>query len=268
MLLLLLLLSGPCLFASVAVTNLKTEYLTNPLGLDRLHPRFQWDLVGEATTRGLVQKSYHIKVGTVAADGSVWDSGVVASNKTYQIEYTTTGYKPGRPLASATVYRWAVTVTTTTTAATTLEAASTTSTSTSVTTTTAATTTASAPALFSMGILTDADWTASGSGVANFIGKSSTGLKRSPWFRKTFTMPAALPAAALDAAAGAGGGGAAQPSPTALVHLASVGYHELYVNGMSAASLLPSTANANGEPVLLPSVSYLPKRVLYVGEDS
>ena len=259
---LLLLLAGPCLCASVAVTNLKTEYLTNPLGLDRLQPRFQWDLVGEATTRGLVQKSYQIKIGTAAADGSVWDSGVVASNKTYQIEYPTTGHKPGRPLASATVYRWAVTVTTTTSTAAkagNYPSASAVSFSTASTSTSVATTTASAPALFSMGILTDADWTISGSGVATFIGRSVPGLKRAPWFRKTFTMPAG--------AGGGAGGGAALPPPTALVHLASVGYHELYVNGMSAASLLPSTVDANGEPVLLPSVSYLPKRVLYVEED-
>ena len=40
---------------------------------------------------------------------------------------------------------------------------------------------------------------------------------------------------------------------TALVHLASVGFHELYVNGEMAAP----------DAVLLPSISYLPKRVLY-----
>jgi len=42
-------------------------------------------------------------------------------------------------------------------------------------------------------------------------------------------------------------------APTALVHLASVGYHELYVNGKMATP----------EAVLLPSISFLPKRVLY-----
>jgi alpha-L-rhamnosidase len=57
-----------------------------------------------------------------------------------------------------------------------------------------------------------------------------------PWFRKSFTLPPS------------------SSSAPALLYVASVGYHELTVNGKAAA---PPDA------VLLPSISYLPKRVLY-----
>ena len=56
------------------------RYLTNPLGLDKAAPRFQWEIVDNA--RGVLQLSYRISVGTDAADGSVWDSGVVSSAQT------------------------------------------------------------------------------------------------------------------------------------------------------------------------------------------
>ena len=104
----------------------------------------------------------------------------------------------------------------------------------------------SAPASFSMGMLTKAAW-----GAGSFIGMPlaaatvASSLPRPPappppticpWFRKSFT----LPARDLSAAG------------PALVSVASVGYHELFVNGQPAS-----------KGVLLPSVSYLPKRVLY-----
>jgi hypothetical protein len=57
------------------------RYLTNPLGLDKSAPRFQWVITD--STRGVLQASYRISVGTDAADGSVWDSGVVTSAQTY-----------------------------------------------------------------------------------------------------------------------------------------------------------------------------------------
>ena len=58
----LVLLAGGGL--AVTVTDLRTEYLENPLGLDRLHPRFQWSLTEpDAGARGLTQQSYRIRVG-------------------------------------------------------------------------------------------------------------------------------------------------------------------------------------------------------------
>ena len=82
--LLVLVLAGAGSGLAATLTDLRTEYLENPLGLDRPRPRFQWTLVDPA--RGLAQVSYRIKISTGGgADGSVWDSGVVASNKTYQV---------------------------------------------------------------------------------------------------------------------------------------------------------------------------------------
>eukprot|EP00729_Bicosta_minor_P026145 gene26145-10614_t len=109
----LMLLAG-CTAASVSpagfsVTNLRTEYLENPLGLDKARPRFSWELkftmhtlfvahylankagatldlvswpeytlskpkpverIANQGTRGLEQASYRLKVGD-------WDSGAV-----------------------------------------------------------------------------------------------------------------------------------------------------------------------------------------------
>jgi hypothetical protein len=204
----------------VVVSNLRTEYLENPLGLDKLQPRFQWEL--EGGQRGLVQVSYRIRVGTASADGSVWDSKDVDSAQNYQIKYG------GAALASGGLYHWSVSVATKTAG----EAS-------------AAAPATSAPAFFSMGMLTKAAW-----GAGSFIGMPAaaavaTSMQKPPappppaacpWFRKSFTLPA----------------GDLSAVGAALVSVASVGYHELFVNGQPAS-----------EGVLLPSVSYLPKRVLY-----
>jgi alpha-L-rhamnosidase len=89
-------------------------------------------------------------------------------------------------------------------------------------------------AVFSMGMLKQDDWT------AKFValGKSG-GHPQCPWFRKKFSV--------------------SEPEMTALragasaqLMVASVGYCEATVNGKAVT-----------EGVLLPSISYLPKRVMY-----
>ena len=148
----------------VSVGNLRTEYLENPLGLDKLQPRFQWEIEGGGEQRGLAQVSYRIQVGTASADGSVWDSKDVDSSKNYQVQYG------GPPLASGGLYHWSVSVVTQTAGedrqATTLAE--------------------SAPAFFSMGMLTKAAW-----GAGSFIGTPAPSPPSTcPWFRKSFTLPA------------------------------------------------------------------------------
>eukprot|EP01045_Picozoa_sp_COSAG04_P036369 COSAG04_NODE_8817_length_927_cov_2.205314_1_plen_128_part_10 len=92
---------------AVTIENLRTEYLENPLGLDKPAPRFAWELQAGAGQRGVAQQSYRILVGDKgAADGSVWDSKVVASNASFQVKYA------GPPLKSGAIYHWSVTVTT------------------------------------------------------------------------------------------------------------------------------------------------------------
>ncbi len=88
----------------------------------------------------------------------------------------------------------------------------------------------SAPARFSMGLLAAADWT------GPWIRYPTPLKKEHLWFRKTFSLP--------------------DKPASASIYVASVGYHELYVNGEKADA-----------SVLAPSVTRLDKRVLYVTYD-
>lgn len=65
---------------TVKASNLKTEYLVEPLGLDIVRPRFSWTCSG-----GTAQTAYRI----VARRGGVciWDSGNVTSSRMTHIEY-------------------------------------------------------------------------------------------------------------------------------------------------------------------------------------
>jgi len=77
-------------------TNLRCEYLKNPLGIDIAKPRLSWELVSEK--RGESQTAYRILVASSMEilnedRGDIWDSGRVESDRTYGIEYR------GNPLA-------------------------------------------------------------------------------------------------------------------------------------------------------------------------
>jgi len=65
----LLLLSFQCIvfsvFAQLKVHQLKTENLTNPIGLDVLQPYFSWQLVSDQ--RNTMQSGYELRVGTEPA---------------------------------------------------------------------------------------------------------------------------------------------------------------------------------------------------------
>lgn len=194
--------------AAILITDLKTEYLHNPLGLDRPQPRFQWRITQaeDDQARSVTQTSYRIHVRRFgSASWDVWDSQEVASTQNYQIKYG------GAALKSGTAYEWMVSVNTNSSAG-------------------GTTTSSSGVASFSMAMLKTSDWGGS------FIGMSESNRHVCPWFRKAFTVPST-------ATLGDG----------ALLYLASVGYQELYVNGQQVAP----------DDVLLPSISYLPKRVLY-----
>ena len=175
-----------------AVGNMTTNYLVNPLGLDKAKPRFSYEVVAEdEATRGLSQVDYRILIGnTGAADGSVWDSGIVASNASIQLRYG------GPALKSGTMYTWAVSVTVKQL----LDDES------------WAVNTATSPlATFSTGMFSQSEWTGS------FIGMPTTRpcpydptCTACPWFRKSF----ALPADALETGA-----------PTALLYVTSIGQY-------------------------------------------
>lgn len=95
--------------AGSTVEHLRCEYLEAPLGIDVRTPRLSWEL--SADERGIRQDSYRILVAS-SVDllnqnrGDVWDSGVVKSDQSSQVEYA------GPALRSKTLYFWKVVVAT------------------------------------------------------------------------------------------------------------------------------------------------------------
>ena len=92
------------------ITRLRSEYLTEPVGLDTPRPRLSW--VVESTERDVDQQAYRITVATspqlLDEDApDLWDSGVVDSAATQQIEYD------GQPLQPRQRVWWRVAVRTT-----------------------------------------------------------------------------------------------------------------------------------------------------------
>lgn len=85
-------------------------------------------------------------------------------------------------------------------------------------------------ASFSTGLLAPSDWKSS------WIRHPDAPAEQHIWFRKSFTLE--------------------HPTESAFLHIASMGYHELYVNGKKA-----------DDRVLAPALSRLDKRVLYVTYD-
>ena len=86
----------------MTVTEPKTEFYRQPLGIDVRQPAFSWQLEGENT----FQKTYRISVATDPAlieseTPDLWDSGTVSSDQTLVIY-------GGKPLESCTRYYWRV----------------------------------------------------------------------------------------------------------------------------------------------------------------
>src|SRR5262245_61985909 len=90
-----------------SATNLRCEYLENPLGIEEIKPRLSWQL--RDPRRGARQTAYQILVASspeiLARDkGDLWDRRRVKSNRTTQIEYR------GKPLKSRQRCHWKVRV--------------------------------------------------------------------------------------------------------------------------------------------------------------
>jgi len=86
-------------------SNLRCEYLRNPLGIDARQPRFSWVLAH--TGRGQKQSAYQVLVATRPEllgqdEGNQWDSGKVESEDSIQVPYN------GKPLESGHAYSWKV----------------------------------------------------------------------------------------------------------------------------------------------------------------
>ena len=91
----------------VQVTQLRCEYMTNPLGIDAARPRLSW--VIESERRGERQTAYQVLVagspGELQKDrGDLWDSGKVESSQSVHVNYA------GKPLVSGKRAWWKVRV--------------------------------------------------------------------------------------------------------------------------------------------------------------
>jgi len=89
------------------VTNLRCEYLTNPLGIDMEKPRLSWRI--ESARRGECQSAYQVLAASTPEllakeQGDLWDSGKVESNQSIQIEYG------GKALQARNICHWKVRV--------------------------------------------------------------------------------------------------------------------------------------------------------------
>ena len=85
------------------VVNLKTNYSTGIPTIDSKNPMFSWEITG--ATQSCFQIAYRVEVAySEDFHEKVWDSGIVESDKTYEIEYK------GKTLRCCKNYFWRVTV--------------------------------------------------------------------------------------------------------------------------------------------------------------
>ena len=90
---------------SLNLSQLRTEYKNNPLGIDVLNPRLSWQLVSDE--RNVRQAAYQIRVAQSEEAlqknrDLIWDSGKIISDASTQVVYE------GPALASRTKYFWQV----------------------------------------------------------------------------------------------------------------------------------------------------------------
>ncbi|MDR0686692.1 MAG: family 78 glycoside hydrolase catalytic domain [Dysgonamonadaceae bacterium] len=97
-------LNTGCLGQSLKVVNPRCEYMTDPVGISVLNPRFSWELESEEPNKR--QTAYRISVDTDEKflSENKWSSGIVRSGETNQIKYH------GPALKANTIYYWKVTV--------------------------------------------------------------------------------------------------------------------------------------------------------------
>ena len=94
-------------FAAASPVQLRTDHLTNPIGIDTPRPQFAWQ--SDATTPNWMQSSYQLLVATnednlVRGKADVWDSGRITSSDSINITYG------GPTLKPQTRYFWLVRV--------------------------------------------------------------------------------------------------------------------------------------------------------------
>ncbi len=192
--------------STLITTDLRCEYLRDPPGVDEKEPRLSWGLVAsDADAYGQRQTAYRILVSRTA-EALAHDRGDLWDSSGVESDRTTQIAYAGEPLTSGLDCFWKV----------------------RVRDENGVWSAWSQPARWSMGLLDPADWTARWIGsdqVVTDLGALPDQPLMDPWLRKSF---------ALDAV-----------PQRATIHVASVGYHELYVNGVRVgdAVLSPVTTD-------------------------
>ena len=74
----------------LSLSNLRCEYLSNPLGIDIARPRLSWEL--RDTRRGARQTAYQVQVASdeatlLGGTADLWDSGRIGSDNTAHVAY-------------------------------------------------------------------------------------------------------------------------------------------------------------------------------------
>lgn len=203
--LLCLLVITTALHAALTPLDLRCEFVRDPLGVDVANPRLFWKLQSEG--RGDKQTAYEILAASNADllshdTGDIWSSGKIKSSETIHIRYS------GKPLKSSQQIFWKVRV---------WDKAGKTS-------------EWSAPANWTMGLLTQADWR-----DAKWIGESTTNAATT-LLRREFTVKPGL--------------------QRALVHICGLGQYEFTANGIKA-----------GDDVISPGWTEYTKTCLYDTRD-
>lgn len=90
---------------AVQAVGLRTEYLTNPLGIDAAQPRLSW--VPSSAEELMTQRAYQVQVAeslVALSDGTplLWDSGKTEASQNWNVTYA------GSPLVSGGQYIWRV----------------------------------------------------------------------------------------------------------------------------------------------------------------
>lgn len=197
--------------------DLVCEYLKDPLGIDCKKPRLSWKFGAPLYSRGKVQTAYHILVSSSESKLGQDIGDMWDSGWVSSSESVNITYN-GKELSSDTEYYWKVQIKDETNSISKWSPA----------------------AKWRSGIFQE-DWTAKWIGSEEMEKKNHHGEPRNnemydPWFRKTFFINNNI--------------------KEAYIYVASIGYHELYVNGQKASDM-----------VLVPSVTDNKLRARYITYD-
>lgn len=85
----------------MTISELRYEYLAEPLGIDTDKPKFSWEI--EGPRRQVTQAAYYLRVASTREaldcdESDLWDTGRLESDETLHIE------NQGKRIASRSVY--------------------------------------------------------------------------------------------------------------------------------------------------------------------